>query len=666
LSSSYRPEIDGLRAVAVVPVIFFHAQIFGFTGGFVGVDVFFVISGFLITGLIQNEIMEGKFTYFSFWERRARRLLPPLVVVTVVSLIAGAYLLLPNEFKNFGQSVVASTAFSSNIYFWLKAGYFAAPADMVPLLHTWSLAVEEQFYVLFPAVLLLCASLTRKRLQRVIIGIGILSLMTSIWLVAHAPDSAYYLLPSRAWELMLGSFLALTPRSGTFRGSTTDLLILTGSAAIIVPMVMYSEHTPFPGWAALVPCAGTAMIVWATERPSGVLVKALAHPAMLQVGRMSYSLYLWHWPMLVLGAAWYNKYIPELDGLQISVILACTAIGSWLSLVLVENPIRYRQVLSSQKAIFTATGIAFALLAGTGLVIHLTQGIPSRVPDEVRAIADARFQGICEFSTATGDLLQESDLCQFGSEPAHARLRVVLFGDSHASHLIEALHQAGINTRTHIHAITRGGCPPLLGFEMASHELANGCPAHNEAAIRLIGSLRVDAVVVAGYWSVYAREHSTNFQDPADFTGSAGRRFSAALGNTLRQINATGATVVLVNEGPRPSGRFSPARYATAVWHGSPPLPGVRRDEYLEDISRFDELLRELEVQPAQRVRHENYLCGADFCPAVEGTNSLFTDDNHLSAFGSRKLIPAFEAAFHASSPRVIRVADQRTRRASP
>ena len=305
------------------------------------------------------------------------------------------------------------------------------------------------------------------------------------------------------------------------------------------------------------------------------------------------------------------------------------------------------------------------MLAGAGLAIHLKQGIPSRVPEHVRAIADARFQGICNFSEEQGDSLQESDWCHFGSPLANARLRVVLFGDSHASHLIEALHEAGMNTKTHIYAITRGGCSPLIGVEIAHDQSAAECQAHNEAAIRLMKSSRVDAIVIAGYWSAYAQERSLPFEDPAQFSGSAGQRFGVALSTTLRRINAAGSSVILVNEEPRPGSRFSPARYATAVWHGTPPRPGIRRDAYLEAVARFDVLLAGLDVQPAHQVRHEKYLCGVNFCPAVEDTQSLYTDEHHLSAFGSRKLIPAFEVAFSASNPQAKPLADQRSSRAS-
>ena len=207
---SYRPDVDGLRALAIIPVVLFHARVAGFSGGFVGVDVFFVISGFLITRLITKEIENGAFRYLSFWERRARRLLPPMILVIAVSSILAYQILFPEELKAFGRSVVAISGFASNIYFWLKSGYFEAPAETVPLLHTWSLAVEEQFYLLFPAVLVALSGLPRLRRIGVVGGIGIASFALSVWWVAVSPSAAFYLLPSRAWELMLGAVLALS------------------------------------------------------------------------------------------------------------------------------------------------------------------------------------------------------------------------------------------------------------------------------------------------------------------------------------------------------------------------------------------------------------------------------------------------------------------------
>lgn len=236
MSSHYRPDIDGIRALAVVPVVFFHAQILGLTGGFVGVDVFFVISGYLITDLIRREIDAGSFSYLGFWERRARRLVPPMVVVVVATLVASWFVLLPIELRSVGSSAVGFSAFLSNVYFWSKSGYFGAPAELIPLLHTWSLAVEEQFYLIFPAVLIF---LTRKSpLMRHwwVAAIGLASFVVSAMTVNDHPDAAYYLLHSRAWELLLGAYLALQAhRTRAISGVQADCLLVIGTLLVLVP-----------------------------------------------------------------------------------------------------------------------------------------------------------------------------------------------------------------------------------------------------------------------------------------------------------------------------------------------------------------------------------------------------------------------------------------------
>ena len=298
----YRPDIDGLRALAVVFVILYHTGTDIFSGGFVGVDVFFVISGYLITSLIQAELESGNFRLRNFWLRRARRILPALLAVMAVSALCFAVIYPPRYYKDFGDSLVAQSLFVSNILFWMESGYFDTSAGFKPLLHTWSLSVEEQFYLLFPVCLLLLYRYYRNLLLPVILVCSLLSLAFSIWATYAYPAAAFYLLPTRAWELGVGVLLAIIPRScySQTRG-VNETVCIAGMAAVFYAVFRFSGNTPYPSFNAVLPVAGTAALIYGHANSTSLLGRVLSNRALVSVGLASYSLYLWHWPILVLN-----------------------------------------------------------------------------------------------------------------------------------------------------------------------------------------------------------------------------------------------------------------------------------------------------------------------------------------------------------------------------
>lgn len=295
MSLKYRADIDGLRAIAVLVVIFFHAGIPGFSGGFVGVDVFFVISGFLITSIIVNEIDEGKFSIARFYERRIRRIFPALFPVIVFTVVAGAFLYDFVSFKELGKSIVATTLFSSNIHFWHQAGYFDTESIRKPLLHTWSLAVEEQFYIVFPLLLLAINRFGKKLYLPWLLGIGLLSLFASIYGIYSNPSVTFYMVPTRAWELLAGSILALQRIPLLKSNSYRNLFSVTGFGLICYSVVCYTEATLFPGANALAPVIGASLIIYSgMEGGASTVKKFLSVKPLVSIGLISYSLYLWH------------------------------------------------------------------------------------------------------------------------------------------------------------------------------------------------------------------------------------------------------------------------------------------------------------------------------------------------------------------------------------
>ncbi|BCD95986.1 acyltransferase family protein [Marinagarivorans cellulosilyticus] len=320
----YRAEIDGLRAVAVIPVILFHAGISGFSGGYVGVDIFFVISGFLITTIIINELNDNSFSIVNFYERRARRILPALMVMLATTSIA-AYILMPATLlKSYSDSVFSVVTFLSNVYFFLTNGYFSTASDEKPLLHTWSLAVEEQYYVFFPLLMLYLASTARWKIVTLLAGISVASLCLSEYLsIRQFKDANFYLITSRAWELLAGSLLAFYPRTTAGNKPKFDEIMAgIGLLLIIYSIIFYTHKTPFPGVYAIVPVLGAALIIrYATS--TTLVGKLLSLKPFVWIGAISYSLYLWHQPLFAFLRMKF-QHEPSIE--HFSVAIVCTFI----------------------------------------------------------------------------------------------------------------------------------------------------------------------------------------------------------------------------------------------------------------------------------------------------------------------------------------------------
>ncbi|PIE00243.1 MAG: acyltransferase [Thiothrix nivea] len=378
----YRKEIDGLRALAVMPVILFHAGINGFSGGFVGVDVFFVISGYLITSIIMAELENNNFTIAGFYERRARRILPALFFVMLTTLPVAWWLLLPHELVAFGRSIIAVTIFASNILFWQESDYFATDSELIPLLHTWSLAVEEQYYVIFPLLLFVCWKFGLRRVTAVIATIAVISLGLAEWGWRHDASANFYLLPSRAWELMAGAGCALylghNPRPV---GIMSQWLSLTGLGLLLLSVVWLDDTIPFPGVYAILPVLGTVLIILFAH-PDNWTGKLLSIPVLVGIGLISYSAYLWHQPLFAF-ARLYNADEPA-----ITVILALIALTLLLAVIswrFIERPFRQRHHFS-RRQIFLMSLAGSLILIIIALALMVFDGFPARfVQEPIRA-----------------------------------------------------------------------------------------------------------------------------------------------------------------------------------------------------------------------------------------------------------------------------------------
>ena len=382
---AYRREIDGLRTVAVLPVILFHAGFSIFSGGYVGVDVFFVISGFLITTIIVKERSDDRFSILRFYERRARRILPALFVVIAVCLPLAIITMLPSQLRDFGRSIVAVSLFVSNVLFWREGGYFSAASEEKPLLHTWSLAVEEQYYLFVPLVIMALWRLGRLRLGIALALAAAVSLGLAEWGWRNQPTANFFLLPTRAWELLSGSLLALwLGRRAQPSGLAAQAGGLVGLAMIAGPIFLFSGGTPFPSLWTVLPVAGTVLIILCAS-PSTWVGRLLGWKPLVGIGLVSYSAYLWHQPLFAFARIRSLDEPPQWLMAGLAVLALLLAWGTWR---FVERPFR-DQALVSRRRIFTAALVGSLALIGAGAFFDLTGGLPGRIAPEHRAWAAA-------------------------------------------------------------------------------------------------------------------------------------------------------------------------------------------------------------------------------------------------------------------------------------
>src|SRR5579863_33008 len=426
---TYRADIDGLRAVAVIPVVLFHIGMPLFSGGFVGVDVFFVISGYLITSIILPDIDAQRFSIVKFYERRVRRIFPALVSVLLFCSVVGFGLLTPSDYKTLGLSIVATAFFVSNIFFWRQANYFAAPAAENPLLHTWSLSIEEQFYVFYPLLLILVSGRAKARFW-IILLICIASFAAGAILVFFKPSATFYLGPTRAWELLLGGLIALRGAPSQKHQKFDLYAALIGAGSIVLPMVTYSSSTRFPGAAALWPAVGTALIIWTGRSQQTIVHRVLGLKVMSALGRASYSLYLWHFPLIA-----FVSYA-DLGGLSpvTKAVLFLTSLTvSFLSLKYIELPFRHPAPSAGIRRPVRVALSGMVIACAIGAAIDVGGGFPIRLDQTSATYLDAeadKDRHHMECMSQEDRIVRPEMACKLGA--ADATPHVLVWGDSHA------------------------------------------------------------------------------------------------------------------------------------------------------------------------------------------------------------------------------------------
>jgi len=492
----YRSEIDGLRALAVIPVILFHAGIQIFSGGYVGVDVFFVISGYLITSIILSELSDGSFSFIGFYERRARRILPALFFMMAVCLPFAWFWLLPHELKGFSQSLVAVTTYTSNIYFWITTGYFEIAAELRPLLHTWSLAVEEQYYLLFPVFLSIGMRWSRKGIICILILLALFSIFLAQYLSELRPSFAFYLLPTRIWELLVGTLLAFYFQSDhevDKKGFISEFGSIIGICLLLYAIFCFDKQTPFPGFYALIPVLGAALVIIYAHQDT-LVGKVLSTKLLVSIGLISYSLYLWHQPIFA-----FSRSILTEESNQFPMIFLVAFIFplAYLSWKYVERPFRDRAKFTRKKIFLYSLAWSIFFIA-IGLIGQFTNGFLTKGQAAVLAYNEYNNEkedigrlGNCFLGQEDGPEKYTS-VC-FASDSKNSTL---IWGDSHAAALAFGLREANPN----LSQFTASGCPPILGETIKTRPL---CKRTNDYIADQIKRLKPSRIFLYANWDAY-------------------------------------------------------------------------------------------------------------------------------------------------------------------
>lgn len=647
MSLGYRREIDGLRAIAVLSVVLYHAGFPLISGGYVGVDVFFVISGYLITGIIVSDLLDGSFSLLGFYEKRARRILPALIFVLLVVSVFAWVVLTPAALKDYGDSVSATMLFGANVYFWQTLGYFTTAADFRLLLHTWSLAVEEQFYVLWPFILMLCVRLDRRTLLPATLVILTVSLLLCVLFTEGYRRESFYLAPFRAWELLAGASVYFITSRWQARGFVRALGSHLGLALVLGAIFFFDASTVFPGYAAVAPVLGSALLILC--RPEGALGRFLCSRFMVFFGLISYSLYLWHWPILasmrVINGAVDLPPLVAAAAVTLSVLLA------WLSWRFVESPFRDRRRLTSRR-IWQLSAGAITVVLTAGVSLSVNNGVPGRLNAAQKAYAGVGREQANPFIACSNRFPSEQGLCGLGRQAVAPE--VLLWGDSHAASIAPALAQVLESRGMGGVLASHDACAPLLGVIRVSGG-QKGCPRFNrDVAAYSATQPGIQTVILAGRWPLNATGERAPGEPGnavvlalqgqgggADSTGSAPGNAAVMRSGLTRTITALldqGKRVIILGGVPEIGWNVPSALFASSRLRIAPPAAPTRdtaerRHALSSSVGR--QLAAELEVEwlPLLPV-----FCRPDCVIAVDGMPA-YVDDDHLSAVGSLALM---------------------------
>lgn len=619
----YRADVDGLRAVAVLPVLFYHAGWDFLSGGYVGVDVFFVISGFLITRILAKEIADNRLSILNFYERRIRRILPCLFAVIIASSAVAAVLLVPLDFHEFAKSVVAVVFFASNFLFFRQSGYFDDASAIKPLLHTWSLAVEEQFYIFFPIMLWAIHRYARNHMLAVLAFMTVVSFAINVWGVRHMPGFTFYLAPARVWELFVGALLAMEAVPVIVNRIMREGLAWFGLALIVYALLVFTPDTLFPGINAVFPVAGAALLIQFAQNTSvGWL---LSRKPLVFVGLISYSLYLWHWPIIA-----YSEYylLHALIGWESVAVITISFLVAALSWHYIERPFRTKGAIPRLR-IFKAAAMTMVSIVLLGAAGVMSNGWTSRFPEEVSRLESYvrtynPRRDSCHREEDDAIAIEKSCVYGAAEPPSFA-----VWGDSHAGELVYALGKIAKRHNKSVMQFSYSGCPPSLGMH---RDTRPNCRGYNNEVVRfLVENPDITTVVLVARYDLY--------QGQAD-------QLSTGIRNSIATLQEAGKRVVLVYPIPTTSISVPHMLARHAARGANLTRVSIDKAEYLRQNSPAFKLLGSFTGRNIVHVFPHKQLCRDHVCAVYANGTPLYFDKQHLNIIGSQYLSPLFEPLF--------------------
>lgn len=620
-SQLIRNDIQGLRAISVIAVILFHAWQSLLPGGFVGVDMFFVISGFVITKTILKDLNAGDFTIGQFYRRRVRRIFPALYLVLFVTALFSFFILSPPYLVDFEKSTLATVFFSSNIYFLKSSGYFDGAASLKPLLHTWSLSVEEQFYFVYPIALAFVYKKYPKLLVHALIASAVCSLILSESMLRQHPSAVFYLAPSRAFELIIGALVAcplLVPLAQRFRNAASLAgLVMIGGAVTLI-----NEQVPFPGMTALLPCLGVGLMIYAGNSGPTYAGRMLSFWPLVLIGNLSYSLYLWHWPALALAR---NFFGGDLGNNLTVIVLLMASLAALISFKYVEQPIlRNRWKHLPYLRIGLVMMVAFPALSMPALLSH---GFPQRFSPASLALFSAREdfnprRASCHADNAAP--LRYENNCIFGTQGAIPDIAV--WGDSHGAEIVVAMGDRLTKEGRAVMQITASACPPVLQYKVRDRP---HCETHNDQTLEhILADKQIKTIVLT-----------------ANFSGYKNNEFKMMLSgyqDVVSKLRSGGKRVMIV--APIPVFDFDPPALLGIrnEWQQTKIDTGLPTQIYSEKNEQALKMLNNIQSAEKDIIYPQRVFCDADLCRSyIKDKGVLYFNSNHLSLKGAKLLVDA-------------------------
>jgi peptidoglycan/LPS O-acetylase OafA/YrhL len=624
IQHSYRPDIDGLRAIAVLVVVAFHANPSLVPGGFIGVDIFFVISGYLITGLIASHIEDNSFTFTDFYTRRIKRIFPAYIAVSIATLIVSSWLLIPNDYIFYTTSLAASWGFVANVFFSMSSwGYFGQRTEEYPLLHTWSLSVEEQFYFVFPILLILLYRYMRKQIIPALIVMGIF--FVAISEIKTGQVKAYFLLTTRAHELIIGALTFFISQRVPIKSPlASNMMAYAGAGLMLGSLIFISRHVAFPGINSLYPCIGTALLIYACQIDN-TITPLLKNKLMVSIGLISYALYLWHWP--IFSFLRYRRI-----EITLSVGLAAVALAfilAWLTGKFIESPIRHNKKIKFKRAfiqIYLVPAGAFFLI---GLYSYLTEGAPKRFSEDIRELISSysfeRDLGrTC--SIRPDEVYRKIDAayleqnCSFG-DLAQTKPQVLLMGDSHANQFKPFVEELSKQAKLRAVFNVQGSCSPVDLPKSAT--APNTCQKRNADLLTLASNYKY--VVLGGFWS--SELYSKNLE--------------AELAAVVEKIRFAHATPVIFKDAPH----FEPDLSQCVLFRKRGWIPADRNCNIpygfvAKTQGPVDQIIDKIKLQYPEVlvVDPKTVMCNSTECATYIANMALYKDSSHINAKAAKFL----------------------------